>query len=170
MESGTHGLFWACGIICGMRLLLLAIVSLLVGCAPSSTTRLVFETRDRETEVPVADAVVAMEPVHLFLPMNSAVAANQIVDPTPTASTRGRTDATGAAILDVVVTHPVAVTVIAPGYAPLQMTLEVFPAAGDVPTEFRIEGVDYDGTWYDPDAATPDAVEPRRLEVRLSGP
>jgi hypothetical protein len=103
-----------------------------VGCSSASTYRpLSIAVRDSRTHEPVPDALVRARTVHFFVPdpFVGPFEPYPILDGSPPRSTYGRADESGWAEFEVIVDHPVQVTVTAAGYEPLVVYLPSHPAS-----------------------------------------
>ena len=113
------------GWVCKRGLALTATV-LLGGCSSARTYHpLTVAVRDRQTHEPVPAALVRARTVHFFVPdpFMAPFEPYPILDGSPPASTHGRSDERGHARFDVIVDHPVQMTVTAVGYEPLVVYL-----------------------------------------------
>jgi hypothetical protein len=105
--------------------LLLLVTLVVAGCASSSTyLPLTVIVRDRESLAPVASAVVDARPVSFFVPAYPF----GIIDPSPPRATRTETGADGTARFEMIVDHPVHLTVVAAGYPPAVVYVDRHPA------------------------------------------
>lgn len=119
-----------------MRYLILMLASVLVaGCAPLTSvhqpTRLMVDVRDAETREPIADAVVIGSSLYMYYPemqdniFGQAGAIPSFVEINEPSGWRASTNANGSTQEIAAGGTPSSITVMARGYAPMHLNVEI---------------------------------------------
>jgi hypothetical protein len=139
--------------------MIVGLAAMLQGClAGSSPLPAMIEVRDAGTGVAVADAVVRTTGGNVFMPPRE-VLGPPISPPATPSGGRVQTDAAGHAAIVLAGNRPNELTVTAPGYAPLHLTLET--------TALSVRGA---MVWTEgrPSPFNPAAPPKQKLQVRIS--